>query len=446
MRLPEQAPTLPGLLQRPDLAASLPRVLGAAPGPLVDGRYLHWDSLRRRTPPSGLTHEEWWLGIQVARQAMLREIPLRAVDGRPFRYSLPDPVLELLHWIDQHAAGELVVSEAIRDPAARRRYLVSSLIEEAITSSQLEGASTTRRVATEMLRSGRRPRDRSERMILNSYRAMTALRELTETPLTPDVVFYLHSILTVDTLDDPGAAGRLQRPDEVRVRVVAADGTVTHVPPPAAELPGRLEAMCAFANGGGTEFLHPVARAILLHLWLAYDHPFEDGNGRVARALFYREMLAQGYRLVEYASISRLLLRAPAEYGRSFLYTETDGFDATYFLLHNLRILRRAIEDLRAYLVRKMEEVLATTGLLRRTDLNHRQVALLANALREQDAIYTVHSHAESHRVTRQSARTDLIDLERRGLLERRVVGRRFEFLPAADLRDRLVAASSQRS
>lgn len=445
MRLPDSAPTLHELIGDPDLAQNLPQVLATVTSPLVGGRYMHWDSLRRRTPPSGLTHRQWWLGLAMARRPTLRPIPLVATDGRPFNYSLPDPVLELLHWIDQHAAGELIVSETIQEPGDRRRYLVNSLIEEAITSSQLEGASATRPVAKEMLRTGRPPRDRSERMILNNYRAMNALRDLSSQPLTPDVVFELHRILTADTLDNPDAAGRLQRPDEERVRVEWSDGTITHVPPAASELPQRLDAMCEFANRGGEGFTHPVVKAVLLHLWLAYDHPFEDGNGRTARALFYREMLAQGYWLFEYVSISRLLLKAPVEYGRSFLYTETDTFDATYFLLYQLRILRRAIEDLQAYLLRKMAEIRETESLLRRTDLNHRQVVLLTNALRHADAGYTVHSHAQSHRVTRQSARTDLADLERRGLLERRVVGRRFDYYPAPDLRSRLVAQARER-
>ncbi len=443
MRLPDSAPSFADLIARPALSSSLPRVLSEVTSPLVGGRYMHWDDLRRRTPPGGLTREEWWLGIVAARQPALRDIPLRAADGRPFHYSLPDPVLELLHWIDQHASGEVMVSETIRDPGDRRRYLVNSLIEEAITSSQLEGASATRQMAKEMLRSGRPPRDRAERMILNNYQAMTELRGLTGQPLTPDVVFQLHRTLTHGTLDDADAAGRLQRPDEERVRVEWSDGTVTHVPPPATELPARLDAMCAYGNGGGEGFTHPVVRAILLHLWLAYDHPFEDGNGPTARALFYREMLARGYWLFEYVSISRLLLRAPAQYGLSFLHVETDNFDATYFLLYQLGILRRAIEELLAYLVRKMAEVRETENLLRRTDLNHRQIALLTNALRHGDAVYTVHSHSESHRVTRQSARTDLADLGRRGFLERRVVGRRFEFFPARDLRRRLMTASS---
>lgn len=442
MRIPSTAPEFHALL-REETPTRIPAILAAVPGPLVGGRYLHWDDIRRRTPPGDLTREEWWLGLRFARQPGARAIPLVGTDGRPFSYTLPDPVLELLHWLDQHASGEIVVSDTIRDPGDRRRYLVNSLIEEAITSSQLEGAVATRQVAKEMLRSGRPPRDRAERMILNNYRAMTELRGLAGAPLTPAVIYGLHRTLTEGTLHDPTSAGRLQREDEHRVHVEAPDGTVIQVPPPAVELAARLDALCAFANGGGDGFIHPVVRAVLLHFWLAYDHPFEDGNGRTARALFYREMLAQGYRLFEYVSISRLLLRAPVRYALSFLRTETDNNDATYFLLYQLGVLRRAVEALLAYLARKMAEARETASLLRRTDLNHRQIALLTHALRHADAVYTVHSHATSHRVTRQSARTDLRDLEARGLLERRVIGRRFEFRPAPDLAARVRAASA---
>jgi len=57
-----------------------------------------------------------------------------------------------------------------------------------------------------------------------------------------------------------------------------------------------MEAMCAFVNGRDTEpFIHPAIRAMILHFWLAYDHPFVDGNGRTARALFYWAMLRPGH-------------------------------------------------------------------------------------------------------------------------------------------------------
>ena len=435
MRLPSPAPNLQDLFLRIDLNERLPKIFEAVASPTVGGEYPHWDDIRRRRPPKGLTLEEWWFGIKFARANRARAFLLADPTGDLFGYCLTDEALSILHWIDQHGAGEILVSEEVPEPADRSRYLVSSLIEEAITSSQLEGATSTRRVAKEMLRSGRAPRDRSERMILNNYRAMTKIAGFASKPLTPELVYELHRVLTEHTLDDPASAGRPQRPDENRVSVFDAEGQRVHTPPPAEQLPDRMEAMCRFANGESDQgFTHPVVRAILLHLWLAYDHPFEDGNGRTARAIFYWSMLHSGYWMFEYVSISRILYGAPARYSRSFLYTESDELDATYFLIYQLTVIRRAIDELMEYLRRKMRELRQTVGLLRQSTLNHRQVALVTHALRHSDAEYTVRSHSTSHRVTPQSARTDLLDLERRGLLQRRQVGKRFVFSPMGDL------------
>jgi Fic family protein len=444
MKPPLKPPSALLLLQ--DVAGDrIPTILAAAAAQTMDASYRHWDTLRHLSPPNGLTVREWWLGIKLLRNSQLGPLPLTAADGAPYRLSMPDTAWEMVHLIDRRASGEIGMPEVVTTPEVRNRYLVSSLIEEAITSSQLEGADTSRAVAKEMLRSGRPPRDRSERMITNNFLAMNAVRGWRDEPLTADRVLELHRIVTDGTLDDPTAAGRLQRPDEERVVVSdRATGEVRFVPPPADQLPGRLDDLCAFANDRPIgRFLHPVVRSILVHLWLASDHPFEDGNGRTARALFYWSMLKHGYWLTEFLSISRILNGAPTRYARSFLYTETDELDATYFVLDQLAVICRSIEDLYTYLRRKTAEVAETEGRLRRSDLNHRQKALLAHALRHPDADYTFHSHQVSHGVVYQSARTDLIDLERRGYLERIVVGQRFHFRPPADLADRLLLASS---
>ncbi len=422
------------------------KIVSAGLRPMVGDRYPHWDTLRHLPVPTGLTLEEWWAGIRLARLGASRPLPLLATNGDAFSFMLPDPALEMLHLIDQRASGEIAISELVTNPQSRRRYMVSSLIEEAITSSQLEGASTTRQVAKEMLKSGRHPRNKSEQMILNNYTAMTEVRQWVGKPLTPELVARLQCLVTERTLDDDGEAGRLQQVGDVRVEVVdTGDNTVLHRPPPAEELEGRLAEMCRFANGEGTEgFLHPVVRAILLHLWLAYDHPFADGNGRTARALFYWSMLSHGYWLTEYLSISRILKQAPAQYARSFLYTETDGNDATYFILYQLGVVLRAIDELHEYLQRKMQEVRQADALLRTADLNYRQTALLSHALRHPDAEYTFRSHMTSHRIVYESARTDLLDLAQRGFLVQRKLGRAFVFRPALDLSDRLGDRTSE--
>jgi Fic family protein len=312
-------------------------------------------------------------------------------------------------------------------------------MEEAITSSQMEGAATTRDVAKAMIRSHRAPRDRSERMILNNYRTMQRIRELREEPLTPQLVLDLHRLVSEDTLDDPADAGRL-RPPGLDVVVDDIYGTVFHVPPPAAELEERLELLCRFANGETPAvFIHPLLRAIALHFWLAYDHPFCDGNGRTARALFYWGMLHQGYWLFEFISISSVINKARGQYERSFLLSETDDNDLTYFLLAQVKVIQQAIANLHAYLERKADEVAALQRRLEGMDgLNHRQLALLRHALRHAGFRYTVLSHQSSHGVSNQTARSDLQKLAGRGLLIPGKDGKRETFRVPADLAARL--------
>lgn len=428
----------------PDLtrltAGDVGRAIGRAHGTIPSG-YPHWDRLRHRTPPSGLTSEDWWAGIRLLRR--LRELPLVATDGKRCGYQVPDEALRILHFVDQRCAGEVAMDEVVTDDSqARRRYLVSSLMEEAIRSSQLEGASTSRQVAKELLRSGRPPRDRGEQMILNNYRALMFMREEAGDRLTPEIVLELQRILTEGTLDDEADAGRLQQPGDERVVVVDVDrGRVLHEPPPADELPARMRALCDFANepDDGDRFIHPVVRAVLLHFWLAYDHPFADGNGRTARALFYWYLRARGYWLVEYLSISRILRNAPRDYTKAFLYTETDGGDITYFLLHQLDVLERAVHEFRDYLQRKMREVRDVESLISGdARFNKRQLALLSDALRHPDRIYTFGEHAAAHRVTHETARTDLSQLAHRGLLLRARYGRGYRFTVPRDLERRL--------
>jgi Fic family protein len=416
----------------------------AASVPHERDRYLHWDKLRRLPPPNGLSPEQWWLKIKLARSNERRELRLTDLYGRPFGFTLPDLVLRHLHYVDQRSSGEVAMEEAVTsEKEARRRFLVNSLMEEAIRSSQLEGATTSRLAAKEMLRSGRRPNDRGERMIANNYRALQFMREDLSGDLTPDAVLELHRILTEGTLKNPDAAGRLQRPDEERVAVFDRDDRErpVHRPPPAEQLPERLDLLCRFANGtdDGDQFVHPVVRAILLHFWLAYDHPFEDGNGRTARILFFWAMRKHGYWLAEYLPISRLIRKAPAQYERAFLETETDEGDTTYFLIHQLKVIELAIDDLYRYLQRKITEQSKVKKMLHLAEgLNGRQLALLTHAAKHPDHTYTFSGHARSNRVTHETARADLGSLADRGFLHRRQRGRTYIFDVPADLPERL--------
>jgi Fic family protein len=444
MKMPVSPPRVDDILDRLG-EERLKAVVGGRP--LVEGKYLHWDNIRHREPPNELTPEEWWVKIKLARDSASEAMPLLDKSDRPFGLAYVAPLRQGLHRIDQ-SLGMTGSSSDVQEmvSAHGRSYLLTnSLMEEAIRSSQLEGASTTRVRAKEMIRERRRPGDKSERMILNNFRAMERIEELAREELTSGLVFELHRILVDGTPDDAEKAGVFRAAEDRVVVELLHTVETAHVPPAAADLPDRMERLLDFANQETPdEWLHPVLRAVILHFMIGYDHPFVDGNGRVARALFYWAMLRYGYPLTKYLSISRVLREAPVQYARAYLHTETDGSDLTYFVDHQIQVILQSIESLARYVDRKASETRVLEADIRDSSgLNPRQVRLLGHALRNPGFEYTVRSHQSSHRVVNNTARADLVDLVDRGLLIRSMRGRRHTFIAPRDLRTRLRALES---
>ena len=356
--------------------------------------------------------------------------------GRPFWFCRLDAIDRATHELDRRDAAREML-EALGDEAARHAYRIDQLVEEAISSSVLEGATlTTRAEAKEIIRDGRKPGSHGERMVVNNYKAMVQLLTTTGRDLTVADLLEIHAVLGADSLDVPDAAGRLRRPAEpVRVED-AQTGDVWFTPPPAQTLPALLDSMLAFANSGGSEpFVHPLVRAIVLHFWMAYLHPFVDGNGRMARALFYWQLLRSGYDFAQYLSISGPIDRSRRSYYLAFAYTETDDGDLTYFLLHQLSVLRRATGELVEHLKDRSARLVHLTNAVRGTkSLNHRQQAALMFVIRNPHLGLTVNGHGNSHSISYLTARKDLQELEAGGYLARVRVGRTDRYLPRDNL------------
>ncbi len=394
------------------------------------GRYLHWDELVHREAPEGLAHDTWWAAIKFARRAHGQSLPLRGSNGRPFSFFETPAMRAQLHMLDGEARGQIKSEEAVATAESGDYYIARSLIEEPYSSSVLEGAATTRRVAKDMIESGREPRTVDERMVLNNYRAMRLVREMKDQPLTSDLILSLHEALTHGTLDSPAGVARLRSDGDRVVVEDRATGEVLHLPPPARELSERLRRLCDFANAqnDGQGFVHPLVRAMILHFMIGFDHPFVDGNGRTARALFYWSALKDGYWLIEYASISKAIREAPTRYGLAYLHSESDEGDLTYFLIYHLEILTKAVRSLHAYLERKAAEMKQLDRVVRarvgpRRQFNDRQVQVLQEAIRRPGHHVTIEAHRSRMGVSYLTARADLEGLMKLGLLRKRREG-----------------------
>ncbi len=370
---------------------------------------------------------------QGCREPRYKTLPLTGHGKTPLRFSMPDRLQYELMLIDQQLSGGLTSEDEMPPSAAQReRYIVNSLREEAIASSMLEGAVTTRQEAKQMLRTGRPPRNLGEQMVLNNYRAIQFIRENRKAGLSLEFLLETQKILTDKTMEQPSHVGRFRTAnDDIKV-VDDRDNEIVHCPPPAEELTDRLKALCDFANNPpqGKQFIHPVIAACILHFQIGFDHPFCDGNGRTARAIFYWMMLRRGYWLFEYLPISRLILRAPAKYVRAFLYCETDNFDVTYFLMYKARIIETARNELKEYISDKQKQI-SQAKILFASDsrLNYRQHEVILHATRNPFRYFTIANHQKEYGIAYGTARSDFLQLAKWKYLTQRLTGKRFEFI-----------------
>lgn len=412
----------------------------------LDSGHYPWRKLRLVAKEKGLNPEDSWLAVKLARLGAWQSLDLDRGSGSDFGFCASPGLLEALHRTDRALGGGGSASLGserglLSDPEHRTRLRIRTLMDEAAESSLIEGAATTRKDAVDLLRSRRDPKTKGERMVVNNFAAMQYIKQHLKTPLSVDLLLELQGILTEGTLDDPGEGRRLRRADEA-VRVAnEMTGDVIFTPPPATGLEHRLRSICDFANREhkGQEFIHPIIKASILHFMIGYEHPFVDGNGRTARAVFYWFALRSGYTVFEYIPISERIRAGRARYPQAYLDTEQDDGDLTYFILYKLDIIDQALDVLARMLEHEEEKLKQSESLLKLSkNLNLRQRLLLGHALRHPTNRYTVKSHATSTGITPVTARTDLDGLVRLRLMTTTKRGREVIYHPSPSLLARL--------
>lgn len=397
--------------------------------------YIYWDRFKYYPMPQNITTEEGWAYLKFSRQAKMRGTKLIDKSGSSFKYWFPDNVLKKLSFIDKYTGGQITTGDAVIHKSEQKRYLINSLMEEAIASSQLEGAATTRKIAKEMMRSGRKPSNHAEKMIYNNFQTILEIKDLINRPLSEGLILELHRSMTCDTLEDPSMCGRFRTNEDEPINVKDQDGSVLYEPPEPDKIAPMMKILYDYTNETSEEaFTHPAIKAINLHFYLSYIHPFNDGNGRTARALFYWYMLKNGYWMFEYLTISKIFIETPSRYAKAFLYTEIDDLDLTYFISFHIRTISIAIQRLLWYLKLKQREMKNTAHWLTKYTLNSRQKEAIRYIVEHPEELYTISIHQKIHGVTYETARGDLLYLTDKQIVTLTKRGRMFCFFASKTL------------
>ncbi len=377
---------------------------------LYNERYLYWDELRHRVNGE----EEMlriWTAMKVFRSQKMEKVPYSSIK---LKYHITPPVQKSLHLFDRNLSGTIQIQN--KSLRLDKRYIISSLIEEAISSSVLEGAVTTRKEAREMIEQRKKPKNHGEQMVLNNYKTLQFIIQRQSESLTSDLILEIQRAVTKDTIDRDDV-GCFRKRNDVAV-VDTSTGIILHMPPNYQEIEEYIQKLCEFANFDDEKFIHPIIKGIIIHFLIGYIHPFNDGNGRTARSIFYWYCLSHGYWLMEYLSISKNILNSRQKYAKAYLYTEYDGFDLTYFIQYQIECMNEALNDLVSYIEGKQEQQIKASNIIRSNpNINPRQGQILTEMMDSPNQLFTIFQISDRFNVVYQTARTDLMHLNDLGYI-----------------------------
>ncbi|MGL4381500.1 MAG: Fic family protein [Vibrio sp.] len=418
--------------------------------PFTD-EYHSFNEFRRRVK-SGLEVKYCWWLTRLSRDSTL--IDLTPLEDKPLPTDLPEQVIQallnssdytqhcrfnnlhefgrVLSQIDRYTthSAMLGILEQIGE-RAHFEHLANNLVDdEAISSSQLEGAATTTILAKEMIRKKRKPRTEDERMIFGNFDLMKSAWDLRDEPFSIELIRNLHSTGTKTLEQEKYTSGAFRTTDDVAV--VDAEGEIVHQPPQHDSIERLLTRVVKWLNSNDSG-VHPVIQAITLHFVIGYVHPFRDGNGRVARALFYWYMFKSGYTGFRYIAISALLKKAPIQYGVSYLDTEHDNLDLTYFIKYQLKVIGRAIDEFVAVYQRAAQQMQALeerySGL---EDIERKIVGFVSGEPRYRKKPTVTAREVESLLgISYNSAKQKLDDMVTAGILSSEKIGKSTEYFLA---------------
>lgn len=400
-------------------------------------KYAYWDIFKYYKFPKGINSKEAWAFLKFSHRLQQEETPVKAKRGEKFGFIITKTLYKKLNFIDIHTAGFIRSLAEKPTSVQREQLIISGLSEEAIASSQIEGANTSRKIAKEMIYSGRKPRNKDEQMIINNYQVMQQLDRWKDLDLNEEMLLKIQQKITNGTLKNSNESGRFRIDEDDIVISDSITGEIAFEPPKESEMRHELKRLIKYVNkedADGEDFVHPMIKATIIHFWLAYLHPFVDGNGRTARALFYWYLQKKGYWLFQYLSVSRAIKTTKKQYDNAFLYSELDENDLTYFILYITDAVGKSISQLLDHYDKKVKEAERFKKVAAAfSDFNERQVALLSYLNKHTDSVIDIKTHQSKNGVAYETARKDLLGLKEKGLLVEIHRGNKKLYIPNAN-------------
>ncbi|MEK6746330.1 MAG: Fic family protein [Pseudomonadota bacterium] len=398
--------------------------------------YLSWQDFRKKNWISE-KKESVWAFISLQREFSAKNTPISDANEKYFKFN-PHSHVEFLHQVDLELGGHFIGIEGFGE-GDKQKFIRRNLIEESIASSQLEGANTSRQVAKEMLKKKRPPSNKSEQMILNNHETMKFIEaELKHEELSVEVIKDLHRRIIHKTIDEKHQGIFRETLNNTGNPLVikpwGETSLISYTAPSKEFVEEQILKLVDFANDKdvGTGFIHPLIKGIMLHFWIGLLHPFEDGNGRLARILFYWYMLRKKYWAFSYLSISEHILKSPAQYAMAYIYSEQDKNDLNYFIHYNIEKLKLARKSFGEYVERKIFENKTIANIVRDGhNLNHRQLSLLQYMAKGEQVFTTLVEYIGMNKpIAKMTAVSDLKKLVEESFLQKIKTGRNVSYYP----------------
>ena len=377
-------------------------------------RYAPLEDIKYRLENLGISRNHWpklKQRIQTLRKMGAIPFFLKSIDKK-FWYFPSDSLSKKIHVVE--SLGNKLYHKIETYSSLKEGFLTNSKIEEAIVSAIYEGANSTRAKARAFFASQNRPKNKDEFMLVNNYLAMRWIKRYSAEPVSNQIILTIHRIVSRNTLqgDDANFCGKFR---DGPVYVGKHEG-ICH-----AKIEETLNEVIEMINHH-PRFLHGLIKGILLHYFIAYIHPFFDGNGRTGRTLFYFKMIKNDLKFVELLAISANLKEHGKRYEKSFELVKEHEWDMTFFIDFCLDSLLMALEKAE----RKVDFLISFSKFKDLMGINSSQVLLLQRMALNKHSFITIEEYAGDIGKSREIARRELKDLLKKSLLREKKKGKKF--------------------